>query len=29
MGIFEGKALHFYGGSGGWLFFNPVGGFLL
>ena len=26
MGVFEGKALYFCVGGGGWLFFNPVGG---
>ena len=29
MGVFEGEALYFCGGGGGWLFFNPVGGCLL
>ena len=29
MGVFEGKALYFCGGGGGWLFFNPVGGYFL
>ena len=28
-GVFEGKALDFCGGGGGWLFFSPVGGCLL
>ena len=27
-GAFEGKALYFCGGGGGWLFFNLVGGCL-